>query len=169
MHMVRRTKDTTSQDIMERDLHRAFIVGVILKGLNAILEVVLGMLLLYTNVVTDVILTLLDNALIQDPDNFFATHLYRYADLSPHAQFFGALYLLSHGVVKLFLVAGLLSHKIWAYPASIGVLVLFMFYQAIRFFETYSVAMLLLTIFDAVLVWLIWHEYRRIRTQATKV
>lgn len=154
---------------MERDLHRAFIVGVILKGLNATLEVVLGTLLLYTNVVTHVILTLLDNALIQDPDNFFATHLYRYADISPHAQFFGGLYLLSHGVVKVLLVAGLLRGKIWAYPASIVVLALFMFYQAIRFFETHSIAMLLLTIFDAALVWLIWHEYRHIRTQAAKV
>lgn len=51
----------------------------------------------------------------------------------------------------------------WAYPALIAVLALFMFYQAVRFIETYSIAMFLLSVFDAALVWLIWHEYHRVR------
>jgi len=154
---------------MERDLHRAFVIGIILKGLNAIIEIVLGVLLLYTDVVRNVVLTLLDNALIEDPDNFFATHLYRFADITPHAQFFGALYLLSHGVVKALLVAGLLRKKMWAYPASIAVLALFMFYQIVRFIETHSIPMFLLTVFDAALVWLIWHEYRHVRGGLRKI
>ncbi|MBI5003859.1 DUF2127 domain-containing protein [Candidatus Kaiserbacteria bacterium] len=149
--------------LIERDLHLAFMIGILLKGLNAAVEVLLGLLLLYTHVVTNVILSLMDKALVEDPDNFFATHLYQYADPSPQAQFYGGLYLLSHGVVKVLLVGGLLRKKIWAYPASIAVLALFMVYQLIRFIETHSIAMLLLTLFDGALVYLIWHEYRRVR------
>jgi uncharacterized membrane protein len=32
-------------------------------------------------------------------------------------QNFDVFYLLSHGIVKLFLVAALLKNKLWAYPA----------------------------------------------------
>ena len=162
-------KEKKKEDALERDLHMAFIVGILLKGLNASAEVILGLLLMYTHVVTNTILNLMNNALIEDPDNFFATHFYRYAELSPHAQFFGGLYLLSHGAVKIFLVGGLMLNKIWAYPASIAVLSLFMLYEAVRFIETHSIPMLLLTIFDGALVFLIWHEYRRVRTGLRKV
>lgn len=149
--------------ILENDLHMAFVIGIILKGINASIEVVLGILLLSTHVVANTIRLLLDNALIEDPDNFFATHLYHYADLSSQAQFFGGLYLLSHGAIKVLLVGGLFANKLWAYPAAMAVLSLFMVYQIVRFIETQSIPMLVLTIFDAVLVWLIWHEYQRVR------
>ena len=150
-------------ELVEREIHDAFLVGVILKGCNALLEVVLGTLLLFTHVVTNTIIAFINYALVQDPDNFFSTHLSALANLTPQAQFFGALYLLAHGIVKIFLVVGLLRKRAWAYPASITVLSLFMFYELVRTIQTNSIAILLLTIFDGVVVWLIWHEYSRIQ------
>lgn len=145
---------------IERDLHDAFLIGIALKGASALLETVLGVLLMYTHVVTNFVLTLTTYALIEDPDNFFATHLRALAAVSPQAQFLGGLYLLLHGAVKCALMLGLWLDKAWAYPASIVVMLLFMFYEVVRFFETYSLAYLALILFDAIVVGLIIHEYR---------
>ena len=144
----------------ERRLHELFEVGIILKGLNALVEVVLGLVLLFTNVV-DIVQVLVQNELVEDPGDFLATHLQGLSgSLSPQTQTFAALYLLSHGLIKGFLVAGLLRNKLWAYPASLAVLALFVAYQVIKYVESYSLPLLLLTLFDLVVMWLIYHEYR---------
>jgi uncharacterized membrane protein len=62
--------------------------------------------------------------------------------------------------VKLILVAGLLRNRPWAYPASLVVLGLFIAYQLYRLSFAFSVGLVLLTVFDAVIIVLIWHEYR---------
>lgn len=157
------------KEIVERDIHEVFLIGVVLKGLNATLEIILGTLLLFTHVVTNTILAFINYALVEDPDNFFSAHLHSLANLSPQAQFFGGLYLLAHGVIKVCLVIGLLRNKSWAYPASITVLSFFMFYELVRSIQTHSIAILLLTIFDAIVVTLIWHEYRRIQQTRRKI
>ena len=81
---------------------------------------------------------------------------------------FATFYLLSHGIVKLFLVAGLLRNKAWAYPASLAVLGLFIAYQLYRLTFAFSIALVLLTVFDFVVIWLIWHEYRLVLRLADK-
>ena len=42
---------------------------------------------------------------------------------------FAAIYLLSHGVIKVVLVASLFRELLWAYPAAIVVFTLFIVYQ----------------------------------------
>jgi uncharacterized membrane protein len=99
---------------------------------------------------------------VEDPNDFLATHLQNFTStISPQTQTFAALYLLSHGVIKAVLVVGLLRNKLWAYPASLAVLALFVAYQVIKFLSSHSIALALLTLFDLVVMWLIWHEYRR--------
>lgn len=145
----------------ERGLHQLFEVGVLLKGVNAVLELVLGLVLLFFDV-SAIVQTLAQNELVEDPNDFLATHLNAFVGhLAPGAELYSALYLLSHGLIKVVLVWGLLRDKLWAYPASLAVLALFVVYQSITFLHTHSIALLLLTIFDLSLIWLIWHEYRR--------
>ena len=55
---------------------------------------------------------------------------------------------------------GLLQKKLWSYPASLIVLGLFIIYQLYRFFYTYSLGLIVLTVFDLIIMVLIWHEYR---------
>ncbi len=149
-------------DAREKNIHRFFEIGVLLKGANAVLELVLGGLLLFFNV-GDIIQALAANELVDDPNDFIATHVYGFAShFSPQAEFYSALYLLSHGIIKVFLVIGLLRNKLWAYPASLAVLALFVAYQSIKFLGTYSIPLALLTVFDLGLMWLVWEEYRRI-------
>lgn len=147
----------------EKNIFEIFEIAIILKGVGATLEVVLGVLLLFTNVVNNVVVALLQNELIEDPNDYLATHFSSYANMSHATQIYGGLYLLTHGLVKIVLVWGLLRNKLWAYPASIAVLSLFISYEVIKWFETRSVPLLLLTLFDVLVLWLVWHEYKRVR------
>lgn len=148
-----------------RSVHDLFEIGVVLKGLNALLEFGLGILFLFVNV-SAIVQQLIANELVEDPDNFLANHLQTLAGtLSPHAQFYSALYLISHGVVKAILVVGLLRGQIWAYPASLAVLALFVLYQVAQIVLVHSVSMLALTLFDLAVMWLIWKEYEYVKAR----
>lgn len=147
-------------------LDRAFEVGIILKGLDGVLEVIGGLLLLLLSPATinQVARTLTQHELSGDPHDFLATHILRYAgELTGGAVLFGAAYLLSHGVVKIFLVAALLRNQIWAYPWMIVFLVVFILYQVYRMTFAFSIGLLGLTIFDIAVVWLTYREYMKQR------
>lgn len=66
-------------------------------------------------------------------------------------------------VVKLLLVIGLLRNKLWSYPVSLVVLGLFITYQLYRFSYTHGAGLIVLTVFDIVIMGLIWHEYGLVR------
>lgn len=144
----------------EGRLHKAFEIGVLLKGANALIELVLGLLLLFVDV-RDIVKVFVQNELVEDPADFLASRLAPLtANLPPNAELYSALYLLSHGIVKAFLVWGLLRERLWAFPASLAVLGLFILYQLLKIAQNHSVALILLTLFDFVVIWLIWHEWR---------
>jgi uncharacterized membrane protein len=150
-----------SIDAREKYIHRIFIGGVLLKALNGVLEIVGGVLLLFTGAFVQIVEILIRNELIEDPADFVATHIQHYLPLfTGHAQLFAAVYLLSHGVIKIVLVAGLLRNKLWAYPAAIVVFILFIVYQMYRFTFTHSIFLILFTIFDIFVIALTWHEYK---------
>ena len=74
---------------------------------------------------------------------------------------FGALYLLSHGLVKIVLVFEVLRGHLWAYLALIGVTAIFVIYQLYRLAERLSAGLILLTILDIAIIYLTLTEYRR--------
>jgi len=148
----------------EKSIHRLFEVSIWLKGLHSLIEIAGGILiaLVSTSDITSFVKALTEDQLI--PNDLIANYLLRSAsELSIATKSFAAFYLLSHGVVKVFLVAGLLRDKAWAYPASLVTLSLFIAYQIYRFTLTHSIALILLTLFDLLVIWLILHEYRLIR------
>src|SRR5260221_3867757 len=108
-------------------LDRAFAVGIILKGLDGILEVLGGLILFVVSPATIDSLTraLTQHELSQDPHDFLATHLLNAAgSLTGSSLKFGAVYLLLHGVVKIALVAARLPDKSWGHPRMMPFLVL---------------------------------------------
>ena len=150
----------------EHRIHQVFQISVLLKGAHALIECLSGVVfaLVSTSAIKDLVNTLTQEELLEDPKDFLATHLLAAAQqFSVGTKNFYAFYLLSHGVVKLFLVVGLLRNKLWSYPASLIVLGLFIVYQLYRFSYTHGVGLIVLTIFDIVVVGLIWHEYRLVR------
>jgi uncharacterized membrane protein len=152
-------------------LDQTFEVGIILKGLDGVLEVVGGFLLLVVSPATidRVVTTLTQHELSGDPHDFLATHLLKTAHgLTGSAVLFGAIYLLAHGVVKVILVAALLKNQLWAYPWTIAFLGVFIVYQVYRLSFKPSVGLTVLTIFDAVIAWLTYREYRKQLAEARR-
>jgi uncharacterized membrane protein len=142
---------------------RLFRWSVSLKGLHAALEITGGVALLFVS--PDVILRLVgfltQDELAEDPSDRVATFLLHQAQLlSVSSELFAALYLLSHGIVKGLLVIALLRHRLWAYPISIIVFGLFILYQLYRFGITHAFGLIALSLFDLLVIWLIWIEYR---------
>src|SRR4029453_984176 len=121
------------------------------------------LLLVVSPVTIDRLVTsLTQHELSEDPHDFLATHLLK----TPHglacgAVLFGAVFLLAHGLVKVILVAALLKNQLWAYPWTIVFLGVFILYQVYRLSLKASVGLTALTIFDAVIAWLTWREYRK--------
>jgi len=145
-------------------LDRIFEIGIILKGLDGVLEAIGGLLLLVVTPATINRLTvaLTQHELSQDPNDFIANHLLRYAHgLTGSAVTFAAVYLLLHGLIKIVLVAALLRNKVWAYPWMIAFLLIFIGYQLYRIVLEPTFGLSALTIFDAFIVWLTWREWRK--------
>jgi uncharacterized membrane protein len=143
---------------------RLFEIGIILKGLDGILETIGGLLLLAVTPATINRLAewLTQHELSEDPHDFIASHLLGYAHgLTGSAVTFAAVYLLLHGITKIVLVAALLRNQIWAYPWMIGFLLIFIVYQLYRIVLSPTFGLTALTIFDAIIVWLTWREWRK--------
>jgi uncharacterized membrane protein len=102
--------------------------------------------------------------LTEDPRDWLANHLLHAAqDFSVSSQHFAALYLFSHGLIKLLLLIGLWRGRLVFYPVAIAVFGLFMAYQLYRYSFTHSLLLLLVTVVDGVVVWLTLAEYRQLR------
>ena len=154
----------------ERRIHRIFEISLLLKGAHALIECIggLALALVGTSTITSLVNAFTQEELLEDPNDFVATRLLSLAqNFSVSTQRFYAFYLLSHGVIKAFLVVGLLRNKLWAYPVSLVVLGLFIVYQLYRFAYTHGFGLIVLTVFDVFVIGLIWHEYRLVRRHLT--
>lgn len=147
-------------------LDRAFAAGIILKGLDGCLEVVGGLLLLVVRPATidRLVAAATQHELSEDPHDLLATRLLHAAGgLSGPALRFGAVYLLSHGLVKVVLVGAVLRNRMWAYPWMIAFLLAFIAYQVYRMTFAFSAGLLGLTVFDIAIVGLTYREYQKRR------
>jgi uncharacterized membrane protein len=145
---------------------RFFGVGVFLKGLDGVAELIGGLLLLLVDpaLIHRFVLALAQPELPAEPKDAVAVHLLHAADtLTGSTAYYAALYLLAHGAVKVVLVAALLKNKLWAYPWMIAVLLVFIAYQLYQITLTPTAPLAALTIVDALVVILTWHEYGRHR------
>lgn len=143
-------------------LDRAFEIGIVLKGLDGVLELVGGVLLLIVSPadINRIVGAVTQHELSEDPGDLIAGRLTQWSHgLTGSAVRFGAVYLLAHGIVKVVLVAALLRNRLWAYPWMIGFLLLFIGYQLYRIVLHPTAGLIALTVFDLAVVWLTWREY----------
>jgi len=147
-----------------RALDRTFKVSISLKGLDGVLEIIGGAVLLFVAPATlqRWARNLTAHELAQDPHDFIAHHvLHSASQLSHSTTLFGAVYLLSHGFAKVVLVIALLREQLWAYPWMIALLGVFIAYQLYRLTYGFSAGLTALTVFDAFVVLLTgleWHK-----------
>lgn len=140
---------TTGMEPKRTDnLHGVFIASLILKGLNALIEIAASCVILLTGALTGVF------------SIFFHS-----IESSAHTQLFVAAYLFIHGVVKIFIVIGLFSRRHWAYAIAEIALFLFIAYQMYEYLMNGSAWLLGLSIFDTFLLWLTWREHRLMKSR----
>lgn|GEM_PF-515775 len=145
-------------------LDRIFEVGILLTGLDVLMEVAGGifLLLIKPEYLNQLATTLTQHEFAEDPRDFFSTYiLHATQNLSSGSLVFAALYLLSHGVTKIVLICEILHNRLRAYLALIYLTIGFMIYQIYRFSYSHSAGLVLLTLFDAVIVYLTVVEYRK--------
>lgn len=149
----------------EHSVYQLFKWSILLKGVISVGEVFAGIVLL-----------LIPSAYIIALVQGLGTWLSGYADstltlklvtelsaFGAGSALFVALYLLSRGLIKCALILGLLKNKLWAYPASLVVLGLFLIYQAYEIFIRGSVFVIAISLFDIIVMYLIWREWSIVR------
>lgn len=155
-----------SRFLEEKNIHFAFEISLFLKAAFAVAEIVtgIGVYFVTQQFVFRLVERIMRAELLEDPRDLVANYLFQSAQhFSVSTRNFTALYLLSHGVIKLWLIIGLLRAKLSYYPVAIAVFGLFIIYQVYRFSATHSLWLLLITTVDVLVIGLTWHEYDYLR------
>jgi uncharacterized membrane protein len=138
--------------MQEKRIHQVFQITVALKGLHGLVEVAGGIALgLFS---TDSILRLLYH---WDRHQWVTRHF------STGEHHYYVWFFLSHGALNLALAVGLLLEKLWAYPAAMVVLALFILLQMHRFIHVHDPGLVIFSILDVIVIALAVHEYRLLR------
>src|SRR6185437_16750901 len=116
----------------EKNLHLLFELGLGLKAIFALGEIGAGVAtyLVPQRYFVALVLWVTRDEFAEDPHDLVANFLLHTAqNISVGTQKFAAVYLLAHGLVKLWLIVGLLRERLWYFPVSIAVFGLFIVYQ----------------------------------------
>ncbi len=156
-------KKAAMKHLRESLLHSTFEVGITVKGVDGLLEIIGGALLWFkSSSINELVQTVAQHELSRGAHAFIFTHLSNASQkLASGSTEFASIYLASHGLTKVILVICLWLKKLWAYPLTMIVFAAFMAYQLFRFTHTHSIVLLLLTFFDALLIYLTWKEFQR--------
>jgi uncharacterized membrane protein len=149
----------------ERRIYWFFRIGVFLKGAVSLIETISGILVLtIPTFLIGTVVSMSRDELLEEPGDFIATHSLQLAQqFSVSATAIIGLYLLTRGIIKLGLVIALWKNQLWAYPASLVVMGLFIVYQIYEIIVGHSMLIVIITILDLIVVYLIWIEYTIVR------
>jgi uncharacterized membrane protein len=139
----------------QRVFRKAFLATIIVNGCIAVADMVAGAFFLFEHQITAL--------LYYRQYPFSATIQSILMTLFAQNQLMGILYFFSHGTVKLILVWGLLTHRLWAYPLAIVILSGFSIYQAYDLFHHMSYFTLLLIVVNILTIFFITREWRYIK------
>lgn len=152
-------------------MHKVFNFSIILKGLNGVLEIIFGLVTVFVS--HDILVYWVDvltrKELVQGPGDMIAQYLISASQhYSPETQIFIAAYLLSHGVIKVFLVFALLQKKLWAYPTAMVVFSFFLVFQFYKYINNPQFSLLILSVLDIIVVALTYFEYQTVKKSISK-
>lgn len=147
--------------------HRFFILTILAKGS-------LGLVQLATSAAISMGLTdrlprlaqsIIAAELAEDPNDFLAARIMQFVRTLPETDMtFYAYYFGAHGLLHVVVAAALLSGTIWAYPATIAVLSIFVLYQSLEWLAVGGTMLLVLSTIDLLVIFLTWLEWKDRRT-----
>lgn len=149
---------------MHIKLDQVFRISIYLKALEALFEVVGGIILFFItpHFINHWGSVLTRGELSEDPNNFISNFLsHNIHHLSSISTTYAAIYLLTHGIIKLVALGAVLKDKFWGYPLLLVVLAVFIIYQSIQLVHNVTLGLLVLNIFDAFVVVLTVIEWRK--------
>lgn len=152
-------------------LDKFYEIGIIIKGIDGVLELIGGILVLTLSphTVNGITSFLTQNELATDPHNLIAVHIAKLGhSLASGHNIFAAAFLLTHGLVKVVLVVCLLLNKLWAYPWALGALTLFLIYQIYQLVTKPTFGMAFLTVLDIIIIFLVYREWQKVRIEPPK-
>jgi uncharacterized membrane protein len=146
-------------------LHRIFVLGVVAKGVDGALELFGGLLLLLLSPteIRGIVLFLVQGELKEDPTDVVANLLVHNAGTVIQTRISASAFLIVHGVVKLGLIGGLATGKLWSYPVAIVVFTGFAIYQLYQLVHHNSLFLEIISVLDLIVIFLIIAEYRNVR------
>jgi uncharacterized membrane protein len=146
-------------------LDTTFNITLLLKGIDGVLELIGGALLFLISPasINDFAQRLTQHELSKDPHDILANHLLHFTSNLHNTQHFAAIYLLTHGLVKLIIIIGLYRREHWSYYVAFVFLGGFAVYQLYRMTYDPSWGLGLLTVFDLFIIVLTYLEFRRMR------
>lgn len=137
-----------------------FHIGLIVKAVDAVFEVVGGVLFTMPTKLSRWLLVLSQHELYHH-HQVLSGRLDRLADrVETHASIGEAVYLIVHGAAKVILVSAIFKEKKWGYLGMIWVLSIFGMIEFGQAIFKGEVLVAVLGIFDAALVYLIAKEYK---------
>lgn len=153
----------------QQNIHRLFEVSVTLKGLHALVELATGaaILALSPTIVAHFLTNFAAREQVRGWPAFatdFLLHVGRVA--VEGGQHFAGIYLLVVGLINLGLVIGLLTGRLWSFPAALTALAVLMAYQLYRYTHTHGFILIVLTLFDAIVWVLVRQEYLELRSRS---
>jgi uncharacterized membrane protein len=149
------------------NLDKVFEISILLKVIDAVFELIGGILLLTISphFIDRATNALTKHELSEDPHDFIATLISHAGhSLAHNSRIFGGIYLLLHGIVKLAVLIGVLKRKLWAYPGLVIILFAFVCYQMWSVLHKFTWGLTLLSVFDIfiiILTWLEWQKHKR--------
>jgi uncharacterized membrane protein len=157
---------------MQKLFHIVFRIGVVLKGIDAALETIGGMIFLVVPAgdISQFIVKITQYQLMQNPHRLFERAVEKSIEVTNSVHLWAGLFLLSHGLVKLLIVTGMILKKLWAYRLGLLVFIGLVIYQIAHVLKTHSAGLLILTVVDVIFILLAWREYRQLKQkQAVKL
>lgn len=152
-----------------RMLHRFFELGILIKGVDGGLELVGGLLLVFLSpvAINRVVSFFVEGELKEDPTDLVANLLLHTTRSAIEVRVPASVFLIVHGIVKLVLVGGLATNRLWSYPAAILVFAGFTIYQLYQLGQRYSFFLEIVTVLDVIVILLVIAEYRHMRITRT--
>lgn len=150
---------------------KVFEYSIIIKGLDGLLELIagIGLIFIKPEQIHNFVNFVTQKEILEDPHDFFATILiHSTKDIQSATVTFAVIYLLVHAAIKLIAVIGILRKQLWAYPFSLITLGALVIYQIYSIIDKTSIGMILLTLFDLYILWMIWQEYGRVKKTAVE-
>lgn len=161
--MIEEHRETPQQ---EHVVYEFFLWSVLAKGAISLIEVVSGIAIFFIPPERIVLwgVFILNYLPIPSIQGILLSEVAKY---TTGTVAFVALYLLSRGLVKVFLIWSLLKNQLWAYPASLVVLGGFVLYQGYQIATAHSLVVTFITAFDLIVMYFIYREWRIVKRHAS--